>query len=128
MPVRGKCKVSFLLYNCNREYNNCIHSNKIVLIPLLYSCYLILFWACFDLPLLLVCSHLIALYKFTFTLAFTVHYDKNGCVLQRLRRILFKIFFKYFPPSTLTCCTIYSIKLIKVYGMCLIFKIESFAV
>ena len=33
------------------------------------------------------CLRVSALYKFTFT--FTLHYDKNGCVLQRLIRLVF---------------------------------------
>ena len=99
------------------------------------------------------CLHVSAPYKFTFK--FTLHYGKNGCVLQRLIRLVFVLiglfrsikqwdqFHNYtlykkkvnhlrlhtnFPPKTLTCCTIYPIKFLKLYGMCLLFKTENCAV
>ena len=34
------------------------------------------------------CLLVSALYKFTFTFAFTLHYGQNGCVLQRLIRLV----------------------------------------
>ena len=77
------------------------------------------------------CLHVSALSQFTFTFAFTLNNGKNGCVLQRLIRLVFVLIglFKtikqceqfpnntlykkednhlrlyiYFRPTTLTCC------------------------
>ena len=92
------------------------------------------------------CLHVSAQYQFTFTFSFTLHYANNGCVLQRLIRLVFVLiglfksikrweqFLNYnlYKKKSITCdyipifdqslwpvVTIYSIKLLKLYGMCM---------